>query len=260
MMNSAPAAYRKGVIDASFCIGEAWELVKRRPLLYIGASLLVMLINMIPYVGFILFGAMMGGFAYIVINDIRNQPVSFVMTFKGFERFIKLMVVGLIQAIPAIVLQLFQAAMSFAELFRLPSSSDSTFFQEPADLLGFGPGITVAFVLVMIGYWLFLIFWNWVLLFAIPLIVEFDAGIGEAISLSFGAAFNNVGGIIILGLYSFLVALIGMIALCIGIFVAIPVVWAAQVIAYRQVFPSDFGDEFAGTGRIDDSSIFGLNN
>jgi hypothetical protein len=46
-----------------------------------------------------------------------------------------------------------------------------------------------------------------------------------------------MGGIILLMILGGLVGLLGFIALCLGIFVAIPGVWAANVCAYRQVFP-----------------------
>jgi uncharacterized membrane protein len=90
---------------------------------------------------------------------------------------------------------------------------------------------------VFFGYLLFQLIWNAALLFAIPLIIENEISIGEAIKLSLSAVFANLGGIILLMILSTVVAFLGLLVLCVGIFVAIPVTWAANVFAYRQVFP-----------------------
>jgi hypothetical protein len=84
--------YQKGAIDAGGCVSQAWELVKRNFGLYIGAGLVtILLISCIPFVNFFLIGPMMGGFAYIVLRDLRNEPIDFGMLFKGFEKFVPLM-------------------------------------------------------------------------------------------------------------------------------------------------------------------------
>ena len=75
-------------------------------------------------------------------------------------------------------------------------------------------------------------------IFAVPLVLENDIGTGEALKLSMSAVFSNVGGLIVLMLLGALVAILGFIAFCFGLLVAIPVVWAANVVAYRQVFPT----------------------
>jgi uncharacterized membrane protein len=84
---------------------------------------------------------------------------------------------------------------------------------------------------------LFGIVWSVALSFAVPLIVEHDLGVMDALVTSVKAALSNVGGLILLIILEILVAILGVIALCIGIFVAIPVIYAANVFAYRQVFP-----------------------
>ena len=75
-------------------------------------------------------------------------------------------------------------------------------------------------------------------IFAIPLVLENDIGAGKALKLSLSAVFSNIGGLILLMILGFLVVLLGLIAFCIGLFVAVPVYWAANVVAYRQVFPT----------------------
>ena len=78
--------FYRSAIDASECVSNAWELVKRNIGLYIGAGVVtVILIGCIPIVNFFLLGPMMGGFSYLVLRDMRNEPVDFGMLFKGFD-------------------------------------------------------------------------------------------------------------------------------------------------------------------------------
>ena len=67
--------------------------------------------------------------------------------------------------------------------------------------------------------------------------MEHDIGAIDAIKLSVRAATSNIGGLILLFILEFLVALVGLLALCIGIFFVIPIIYAANAFAYRQVFP-----------------------
>lgn len=228
--------FQRGAIDASTCVDDAWELFKRRPWLYIGAGLIILLLlSCIPFINFFLIGPLMGGFAYLVLRDMRNEPVDFGMTFKGFEKFVPLMVVGLIGAIPGIIFQVLRFTVDISTIF---GGGDGNGAYGGPSLGGtFQTGFAVGMVIFFIGYWLFSMIWNMALIFAIPLIVERDVSIGEAIRLSFSAVFANIGGLIVLLLYGALLSLLGVLALCVGIFVAVPVVYAANVIAYTQVFP-----------------------
>jgi uncharacterized membrane protein len=59
----------------------------------------------------------------------------------------------------------------------------------------------------------------------------------EALKLSARAGWSNVGGIIVLAILGFLVALVGVLALCIGVLFVMPIIIVAWAFAYRQVFP-----------------------
>ncbi|MEQ1605991.1 MAG: hypothetical protein ABL999_14090 [Pyrinomonadaceae bacterium] len=229
--------FERGAIDAGGCISNGWELVKRNLGLYVGAGLVAMImLSCIPIVNFFLLGPVMGGFAYIVLKDMRDEPVDFGMLFKGFEKFVPLMIVGIIQAIPGIIFQIIQWTVDISRLVGGSGAVDQTFYQsggiEPLQA-GLAAGIFVVFFV----YIVFQMIWNAALIFAIPLIVEHDIGVIEAIKVSFSAVFGNLGGLVVLMILGGLVGLLGFLALCFGILVAIPVVWAANVFAYRQVFP-----------------------
>ena len=230
----AEIQFVRGAIDASDCVANAFELIKRRFGLYLGAGLVtILVISCVPIVNFFLLGPMMGGFSYLVLKDMRNEPVDFGMLFKGFEKFVPLMVIGLIQGVPAIILQVLQYTV---DLSSLVGSSGS-----PAEL-GAMPVITGGLIFLYLAYLIFQIVWNLATTFAVPLIIEHNTDLGETIRLSLSAVFSNLGGLILLAILNFVVGLLGVLALCVGIFVAIPIVFAANVFAYRMVFPAPTGD------------------
>ncbi len=230
--------YQSGAIEAGECISGAWELVKRNFGLYLGVGLMTMvLVGCIPIVSLFLLGPVMGGFAYIVLRDMRDEPVDFGMMFKGFEKFVPLMVMGLIQAIPAIIFQIVQWTVDIQGMISGRTGGGRDFYVSDSPEFNLPAGFTAGIIIVFVGVWLFQMIWNAALTFAIPLIIEHDISIGDAIKLSLGAVFSNLGGLIVLGIISFFVALLGMLAICLGLFVAIPVIYAANVFAYRQVFP-----------------------
>jgi len=68
-------------------------------------------------------------------------------------------------------------------------------------------------------------------------VIDRQVGAIEAITLSARAAFSNIGGLILLFILGFFVTLLGLIAFCVGLLVAIPVLWVANAVAYRMVFP-----------------------
>ena len=241
--------YERGAIDPSGCVGEAWGLVKRNFGLYLVAGLtFVVLTSCIPVLNFFILGPVMGGFAYMVLRDLRNEPLEFGMLFRGFEKFVPLMVLGLIQAIPGILFQVLQYTTDLSRLFGGPSVSGAG---------AVGTGLMTGFVILFIAYFVFQMIWNAALVFAIPLVIERDAPLGDAITVSLSAVFANLGGLFVLAILNSLVGLLGFLALCVGIFVAIPVTLAAYVIAYRQVFPQIDLPDFSAAPPPPDAYKFG---
>jgi uncharacterized membrane protein len=114
----------------------------------------------------------------------------------------------------------------------LPSAQ--TLFGTPSNAY-----ISVLFLVVYVS----LIVLSLLLIFALPLVADHNLNFLDAVKLSGKAAINNLGGLIGLLCLSVLVAIVGAFALCIGLLVALPVIFAANVVAYRQVFPNK-GPEF----------------
>ena len=230
--------FERSAISPGDCIGNAWSLVSNKFWLYIGIGLVTLImIGCIPIVNLFLIGPVLGGFYYVVLRDMRGEPIDFGMLFKGFEKFVPLMVVGLIQAIPGVIFQIFRFTVDIAQILGTSGSSRGTFLQSNSPEFGIAQGLSVVMIFLVIGFVIFSIIWNLIFFFAIPLILEHDLGVFDAIKLSAKAAFSNLGGLIFLMILGALVGLLGVLALCVGIFVAIPVIYAANAFAYRQVFP-----------------------
>jgi uncharacterized membrane protein len=237
--------FNSGAISPGDCIGQGWNLVTRNLGLYIGVSLvgflLIVLVSCIPIVNLFLISPLMGGLVYIALRDMNNEPIDFGMLFKGFEKFVPLMVVGIIQGIPGLIFTILRFTLDFANIFgrmRSPRSGTGDFFQAAQpDINGVLAGLSVIIIVVSVGFILFSIFWAIIFFFAIPLVLDRDMGPIDAIKLSARAALSNAGGIIVLLILGGLVNILGVIALCFGLLVSIPVTIVANTIAYRMVFP-----------------------
>ena len=238
--------FNSGAISAGDCIGQGWTLVTRNLGLYIGVSfvgmLLITFVSCIPIVNLFLIAPLMGGLIYIALRDINNEPIDFGMLFKGFEKFVPLMVVGIIQGIPGLIFTILRFTIDFASLFgRMappPPAGRGDFFQAtPTDINGIMAGLSLLIIVISLGFIIFSIVWAVIFFFAIPLVLDRNLGPIDAIKLSARAALSNFGGIILLLILGGLVNILGMMALCFGLLVSVPVTLVANTIAYRMVFP-----------------------
>jgi uncharacterized membrane protein len=208
--------------------------------MYLGIALIAMILaGCIPCVSLFLVGPVLAGVYYVVLREMRGEPVEFGMMFKGFEKFVPLMVIGIVQSIPEIIGQILRFTVDIGRLGLTGGRKDGDFqfFQSSNPEFAIASGVLVfvalvAFVLIIVG-----VVWRVLLFFAIPLALEYDLGPVDAMKLSAQAAMSNVGGLIVLFIFEFLIALAGILALCIGVFFVIPIIYAANAFAYRQVFP-----------------------
>ena len=76
------------------------------------------------------------------------------------------------------------------------------------------------------------------LIFSFPLIVDKKMSAINAIKTSARAVWQNLSGVAGLFVVGFGVAFVGYLMLCIGIYLVLPVIIAANLVAYRKVFPA----------------------
>lgn len=234
--------FNRGSIDASGCVGNAWELVKQNYWMYVGITLLAFIISSYLYcISWVLMGPVMAGVFYVVLRQLRGEPIDFGMMFKGFEKFVPLMIIGLLQSIPDIIAMILSFTLNIGQLFMMPRGRGGNvqFLQStgpnPFALAG---GLLVMILLVTLAFMIFSVAWKAVFFFAIPLALEHNLSPIEAIKLSARASMANIGGLIVLFIFEFLIVLLGVVMICFGlIFISLPLVYVTNAFVYRQVFP-----------------------
>jgi uncharacterized membrane protein len=242
--------YNRGAIDAPACISEAWDLIKDKYWLFLGIVLVGMLMTgCIPVLKHFLYGPVSVGIYFAISRKMRNEEVSFDNLFKGFQIFVPAMVVGLIEsALPLLndIVSLFsnttQILLQMLDLEgKFPQFERTSFVASDPNvaLAGGAAGFIIVLVIVMAAVFIIVGFaWRITFMFALPLMADHpELSVGEAISLGAKGGWANPGGIIVLMILQTLVALLGLIALCIGIFFVMPVIEASNFVAYRMVFP-----------------------
>lgn len=236
-MNSDLSEFRRGVVAPVECIKEGWALIKDQYWLFLGISLVGILIG--GAVPIVLLGPMMIGIFLCLLQRQRGEPVEFGTLFKGFEQFVQGLVVAALKTIPIIIIIipyyifLFTMMATSMPHGRHPSPEDSQAFVWSF----FGVEMVFVVVIMVVSMLLEIFF-----MFAFPLIADRKLSGLDAVKLSFRAGKANIGGIIGLILLNGLLGFVGVLCCIIGVYFYIPIAFASQVVAYRRVFP-DLGQK-----------------
>ena len=242
--------FQRGAIDAGGCVSGGWELIKPNYWMYFGMTTLFALASLvlscIPFVP-ILFQIFVAppitiGIFYVLFREMQGEMVDFGMMFKGFDKFVPAMVIGLINAIPQIILVILNLALNIGSIVvqmiqQAGRGSRSNFAAQSDAAPVIAGGVIIIIVVVAIVFLLFSIAWGITFFFAMPILAEHNVSAIDAIKLSASAGWSNIGGIIVLVIFEVLIVLMGALALCVGIFFVLPIIYAANAFAYRQVFP-----------------------
>ena len=234
--------FRKSAVNASECVGEGWNLIKPNYGLFLGMVVVELAItitaSLIPYAGdfinIIVGGALTCGIYIALLAHRRGESVPFSLMFEGFSRIVPTTLVTLISSIPLLIFAL--AAYSFVSLPNLEPSAENAPEMWAAI---FNRAFIVPMILGYLAFFLVSMVFSVLLFFALPLIAERNAGIGEALKLSVAAGLNNIGGLIVLFIFEVLLMIAGALACGVGIIFVLPVIYAANIAAYKSVFPDD---------------------
>jgi hypothetical protein len=222
--------FYRGAISPGDCVSNGWNLVSQNFGLFLGISILGMILaGCIPCVSLFISGPIVAGIYYVFLRQMNGEPVDFGMMFKGFEVFVPAMVIGIIIAIPEIIGQGIRISINVADI-GIQSQGDGRYAALSGGLAILA--VVVGLLIIVIGFVIRIS-----LFFALPLIMERKLSVGDAIKLSASAGWANFGGIFLLSILEGLMAIAGILVFCIGIFFVIPIIYAANAFAYRQVFP-----------------------
>ncbi len=215
------------------CVSRGWDAVRGNFLLSVGATFVVVLVNCIlsavPLIGglisLILQGALYGGLYWFFLKLLRGEPAEFGDAFAGFKRNTKdLILAGVVQGaiivgvVLVTVVPMIALGVGFGAAHKSPTGL--LFVLVPlALLLGVG-------VMVLSTMWIF----------AFPLVIDKGLGFWQAMELSRKTVLRRFWSVFGLLVVCGLIAVVGCLALIIGIFVAMPVCMAAMAAAYDELF------------------------
>src|ERR1700755_1845446 len=92
--------YNKGAIRASDCIGEGWNLIKDQYwLFFLFAAIGALIIGFIPILRWFVYGPMLVGFYFAVLQRTKSEVVSAESFMKSFGIFLPAMILGLIESL-----------------------------------------------------------------------------------------------------------------------------------------------------------------
>jgi hypothetical protein len=220
--------FQRSAIRPMLCLREAWQLVRDQYGLFLGITLVGLLISGAVPFG-ILMGPMMCGMAKCFLAKRRGETVKFDLLFKGFDHFSESLIASmLIFGASLLVLLPVMLLIMFGGLFAAFSATSRA-----------TPGFVVALVLAGMGLLLVVLLSMLIgalFAFTFPLIADRGMKGTEALKLGAKAALANLGGLLGLGILTFLISCAGLCCCYVGVFLVAPLTMGAQFIAYEQVF------------------------
>lgn len=229
MTNSTPIEFKRAAVEPVECLKQGWNLIKDQYWLFVGMSFVgLMIANFVPFG--ILIGPMMCGIYLALFRMQRKQPVQFGDLFKGFDYFGESVIATLFHMVPIIlILATFYIAILLGMFLVLPSSGDRS---DPTGVIIFFSILTLG----GIGMMLAIVVLSILFAFAYPLIVDRRLSGIEAVKLSAKAGMANFGRLFGLLLLNGLLSFVGLLLCYVGIFLVLPLSFAAMAVAYQQVF------------------------
>jgi uncharacterized membrane protein len=229
--------YKRRAVDPVECIKAGWELVKPQFWLFVGMAFIVYVIG--QAVPLILTGPMMAGVYIVLFATRRREPIEFSTLFKGFDFFGPSLVATLLHLIPVIAIIIPTYFLFYVSLFVAIAAQGQS--QNPAGVLG----VFFTFFLVVTVISVLIIIISVGFAFAYPLIVDRRLNGLDAVKLSFKAGLANFWRLLGLLLLNGIMVMVGMAFCIVGMFLVLPITYAAIAAAYEQVFGLKDPREFA---------------
>lgn len=226
---------QRGVkVEVGSCISRAWEIVKANLWLSIGTTLLVMfcmqVTGIVPFIGacigLILNGPLMGGLYGFYLKLIRGETAEVGDGFSGFKRF------GPLAGVFILMVILIYLPLIPCGIYAVATKQ---FDQSLPDVIT----IVLGAVGILGAMYLGLAF-----MYAVPLVADLEISPWKALQVSRRVVTRRFFGFFALGFACGCIMILGLLALCVGIFVAMPVAYTAFMVAYED----NFGENPSGTG------------
>ena len=229
----ADTEFRHGALRPLQCYREGWQLIRDDYWLFLGIGFLGTLIGYTIPFG-ILLGPIWCGFAICYLRRMAGERPSLADLFDGFRYFApsagpSILLVTLVM-VAYVVIWFGYFAATMGVLFAEMGAGNGL---GPAFVAAFG-GLTVLYTVGVVGAWVVL---TSPFIFLFGLIVERRMSGFAALWTSVRAIFANFWGILGLVAIELFLSTTGIFLGCFGWYFVVPVILAAEVVAYRQVFP-----------------------
>ncbi len=223
--------YKVGVIRPVECMKEGWELIKDQYWLIFAITFVGIIIASLIPLG-IAIGAMFCGIYYVLFKKMNGERIEFGDLFKGFEYFLPGLIVTLVVIIPMIISMIFVYGSVIAMVFAATASGGQP--NEAFIWALFGTIIVEVIIVSILAGCL-----HALIMFAYPLIIDFNLNGLEAFKLSAKAVWANLSGVAGIILVEFAMGFVGYLALGFGLYFVLPIMFAGVLVAYRKVFPDN---------------------
>jgi len=223
--------FKRNAVQPVECIKAGWDLIRSQYWLFVGITLVGLLIGSLVPLG-ILMGPMMCGIYLALFQTRRGQPIEFGLLFKGFDFFGDAVVATVLHMLPMFLIIVPAYVLFYAGMFAVIGTTSQNGEPNPGALLGFFGIFGIIWLVIMV----LLIVLSVIFTFAYPLIVDRRLSGLNAVKLSIRAALANfwrlLGMLLLTGLMTF-----GGVLLCfVGVYLVMPIGFAAIAAAYEQVF------------------------
>jgi uncharacterized membrane protein len=216
--------FRTGVIRPVEVYKEAWALMKDQYWMVLAVTFVGIIIG--SAVPIVLIGPMVCGIYMCLFEKVEGRPVTFDRLFKGFDFFLPSLIVSVVVLGPVLVLIFVMYLPMIAIAMAGPRMSE-------AELIPFLVG-TIVFELIVVFLMVCL---HTLLMFAFPLIADRKLSGLQSMVVSAKAVWQNLGGVAGLFGVGFVLCIVGYLMLCIGIYLVLPIIFMANAVAYRKIFP-----------------------
>jgi uncharacterized membrane protein len=230
--------FRRNAVDPVACIKGGWELIKNQYWLFVGMTLIGILVGSAVPLG-ILLGPMMCGLYLCFFKARRGEPIEFGTLFKGFDFFGPSLIATLLHIIPVIAIIIPAYFLFYVSMFvSMAAQGDEP---NPAALIGVMATFGIFWIVVLVAVVVISVAFT----FAYPLIADRKLQGFDAVKLSFKAALANFWRLLAMMLLTSLMSVIGVMACYVGMFLVMPIGYAAIAKAYEQVFGLADGIEYS---------------
>lgn len=230
-------AFEVHAVEPIACLKNGWETIKDQYWLFVGMSLVGILLGSFVPFGIIL-GPMMCGLYLSLFQRRQGELVEFGTLFKGFDYFGQSVVATLLHLVPMLaVLVPFYIVFYIGFFVMMADARRDGGEPDPTKMFGLF-GVFAVFWLLFMLFWIVL---SALFAFAYPLIVDRKLSGLDAVKLSFRAALANFWRLLGLMLLNAILSLLGLLLCYVGVFLVLPITFAAVAAAYEQVF---------GLGRV----------